>query len=203
MKSLIIAAIAFIIGGAYYVITTNRARKLSVNSDYLTVGQLLFPEHKDELGKFYNSYATDKATFISEYAVLLQNYENFDLEKLAPIEVLYIFGDSKEQIWFTDWRGEENEMEIETFIEEYLGHKVNWTKSSTLRLDYPEEDQRDGEFIIELFKRIDEDLQQYHKRLIFFSLGWDAHVFTAVDSKSFTNITTKMPSQFEGANELK
>jgi len=204
MKTVIIAAIIFIAIFAYRIIKANGGGKFLVNtSDYLEVGQLLFPNYKSDFDKFFISFASDKTKFLSEHDELLQDYDNFELEKLKAIEVLYIFGDSKKQLWLTDWRGEENEKEIESFIEKHLNQKVTWTNASKFRADNAKADQRDGGFVIELFKKVDTDLQQINQRLIFFSLGWDAYVFTTVDTKSFGQITTKMPSNFEGADKLR
>src|SRR5215204_4231529 len=204
MKTIIFAAIIFIAIFAYRFIKAKAGGKLLVsNSDYLEIGRLLFPNHKSEFDNFFNSFITDKAKFISEHDELLQDYDNFELEKLKAIEVLYIFGDSKKQLWLIDWKGEENEKEIESFVEKHLNKKITWTNASKFRSDNAKTDQRDGSFVIELFKQADKDLQQINRRLIFFSLGWDAYVFTAVDKKSFDHITTKMPSNFEGADKLR
>jgi hypothetical protein len=203
MRSIIIAAIVFIALFAYRILKANRGRKLLVTPDYLEVGQLLFPTYKSDFDNFFGSFASNKTEFLSEHEELLQDYDNFELEKLKAIEVLYIFGDSKKQLWLTDWRGEENESEIESFIEKHLNQKLAWTNTSTFRADNTKVDQRDGGFVIELFKKIDKDLQQINQRLIFFSLGWDSYVFTTVDTKSFDHIVSKMPSDFEGANQLK
>ena len=62
---------------------------------------------------FYNLYAADYEKFKPKYNTILKNYNNFDLENLKPIEILYIFGDNKKAINLIDWRGEENLYEIE------------------------------------------------------------------------------------------
>ena len=204
MKAIIFAAIILILIFAYQFIKANSGTKLlTSNSNYLEIGLLLFPNHKNEFESFFNSFTASKAKFISDYDELLQDYDNFELEKLKAIEVLYIFGDSKKQLWLTDWKGEENEKEIETFVEKHLNQKITWTNASKFRSDNAKTDQRDGNFVIDLFKQADKDLQQINRRLIFFSLGWDAYVFTTVDTKSFNQITTKMPSNFEGADKLR
>ena len=181
-----------------------RSGKLPVNNaEFLEAGQLLFPNHKPEFGKFFNSFINDKTKFISEYDELLQDYDNFEIEKLKAIEVLYIFGDGKKQLRMIDWRGEENEKEIEAFIEKRLKQKVTWTNAAKFRTDNAKADQRDGGFVIDLFKQIDKDLQLINQRLIFFSLSWDAYVFTTISTKSFEQITTKLPNHFEGADQLR
>lgn len=204
MKSVIIAAIVFVVVSVYRVIKAKGAGKLPVKpSDYLEIGQLLFPKYKSEFENFFRLFVSDKAKFLSAHDELLQDYNNVELEELKAIEALYIFGDSKKQLWLTDWRGEENEKEIESFIMKMLNQKVTWNNVSKFRADNVSESKRDGEFVIDLFKEADKDLRQIGQRLIFFSLGWDSYVFTCIDLKSFDQITSKMPRSFEGADQLR
>ena len=203
VKSLVVFVLTLLIIFSYRFVKARKGKLLANNSDFLEAGQLLFPNHKTEFVNFFNSFIADKAKFIFEHEELLQDYDNFELEKLKAIEVLYIFGDSKKQLWVTDWRGEENEKEIETFIEKHLNQKVTWANAAKFRTDNAKADTREGDFVIGLFKQIDKDLQQINQQLIFFSLGWDAYVFNTVDTKSFDQITTKLPSHFEGADKLR
>jgi hypothetical protein len=203
MRYVIIFLLTFLIFFTYRFVKAKSGKLLVSNSDFLGVGQLLFPNHQTEFENFLNSFLADKAKFISEHEALLQSYDNFELEKLKAIEVLYIFGDNKEQIWITDWRGEENQKEIENFVEKHLSQKVTWTNTLKFRADNAKADKRDGDFVVDLFKQVDKDLQQINQRLIFFSLDWDAYVFTTVDTKSFGQITSKLPNNFEGTDKLR
>jgi len=172
------------------------------NNDLLEAGQLLFSEFKPDFEVFLNLFLNDKKIFLADNQELLADYDNFELEKLMPIEVIYLFGDSKQKVGMTDWRGEENEREMEHFIEEKLKIKTVWTNVNELRKGADEEKQRDGEFIITLLKTIDKDLAPLNKRLILFDLGWDAYVYTVVDQVAYKTITDKCSAHFHGTDKL-
>jgi len=203
MKYIIIAILTIIIVGALQAFRNKKVNLLPNNSDLLEAGQLLFPELKSDFEVFYNKYLTDKTTFLTDNEEILEDYDNFELDKLKPIEVIYIFGDSKERLWMTDWRGEENEREIEQFIESKLKIKTDWTNVNVLRNGADEEKQRDGEFIIDLLKTIDKDLETLNKKLIFIDLGWDAYVYTVIDQVSYKTVTDKSGTLFHGTEKLK
>ena len=67
--------------------------------------------------------------------------DDFEIEKLKLTEVIYIFGDSKEKFWITDWRGEENKREIEQYIANKLKINPDWTNVNELRNGADEEKQ--------------------------------------------------------------
>ncbi len=102
-----------------------------------------------------------------------------------------------------DWQGEENEGEIETFMDENLQIKTEWKSVNDLRKTADEEKQRDGKFIIDLLKTFDKDLATLNKKLIFFDHGWDAYVFTVVDKTSYEAITDKFAPLFHGSEKLR
>lgn len=203
MKYIVIAILTIIIVGAIQAFRNKKGNLLINNSDLFEAGQLLFPQLQTDFDFFFNSFLKDKKSFLADNQELLEDYDNFELDNLKPIEVIYIFGDSKEKLWMTDWRGEENEREIENFIEDKLKIKSDWTKTNGLRKGADEEKQRDGEFIIDLLKNIDKDLEAMNKRLIFLDLGWDAYVYTVVDQYSYQTITDKFGTLFHGTEKLK
>ena len=180
--------------------------KLSVKAtdkELIDIGAMLFPKLKTDFETFINTYLKDKKRFIIENEELLEDYENFELDKLNPIQVIYIFGDSKGKLLMTDWRGEENEREIENFLEYQLQIKTDWKNVTDIRKGLEEEKQRDGLFIIDLLKTIDKDLETLNKRLIFLNLGWDAYVYTVIDQVSYKNITDKFGTLFHGTEKLR
>lgn len=184
----------------------NNNSKLSSKTNYeglIDIGTILFSGLKTDFETFFNTFLKDKKTFLTENEVLLEDYDNFELDKLKPIEVIYIFGDSKRKLWMTDWRGEENESEIENFLEDKLQVKTDWKNVKEIRKGVDEEKQRDGNFIIDLLKTIDKDLEPLNKRLIFLDLGWDAYVYTVVDQVSFKTITDKFGPLFHGTEKLR
>ena len=183
----------------------SESKSLNKTSDkeLIGIGPFLFSELNKDFENFFQTFLKDKIAFLKENEELLENYDNFDLSKLKPIEVIYIFGDSKEKLWMTDWHGEENEKEIENFLEEKLQIKTDWKNVNEIREGVNEERQRDGKFIIDLLKTIDKDLQPLNKRLVFLDLGWDAYVYTVVDQFSYENITDKFGTLFHGTEKLR
>ncbi|MCO4293172.1 hypothetical protein NF867_09875 [Solitalea sp. MAHUQ-68] len=170
------------------------------DSDLLRIGKLIFQNHKEEFDSFYNLYLHDKKKFSAQ-----KELQGFDLENLRPIDVLSIFGESKNLVHLIDWRGEEDEDKIETHIEEnILKEKHNWTNTNKLRLGVvSDEKQRNGKFIIDLFKSVDKDLQTINQRIIFLDLGSDAYAYMTVDSKTFDEIIISSPDNFHGTNKLR
>lgn len=203
MKYIVIAILTVIIVGAIQAFRNKKGNLLINNTDLLEAGQLLFPELKTDFEIFFNSFLKDKKIFLTDNQELLEDYDNFELDKLKPIEVIYIFGDSKKKLWMTDWRGEENEKEIENFFEDKLKIKTDWRNVNEIRKGVDEERQRDGKFIIDLLKTIDKDLETLNKRLIFLDLGWDAYVYTVVDQVSYKTITDKFGTLFHGTEKLR
>jgi len=177
---------------------SNKTKKEELSS----AGHYLFPDFAAEFVTFFNEYQNNKKRFISSNKSLLVGYDNFELEQLKPIEVLYIFGDSKQKVTITDWRGEENEREIEHFLENKLQIKTSWMNTKELRKAIDEKKQNDPEFVIALLKTIDKDLQPLKKRIIFFDLGWDSYVYTAVSHASYKMLTEKFGTFFHGTDKL-
>ena len=176
--------------------------KLNNDKELLQIGQLLFYKSKSEFETFYNSFLSDKKHFLSKNAEILESYDNFELKNLKGIEVIYIFGDSKQKLCMTDWKGEENEREIESFIENKLKIKTNWSDVNKFRKSINEEVYVKGEFIIDLLRAIDKDLNRVNKRLIFLDLDWDAYVFTVVEQNTYNKILEKSGVIFHGIEKL-
>ena len=176
--------------------------KLNNDKELLQIGQLIFQKRKSEFETFYSSFLADKKLFLSENAEILEHYDNFELENLKAIEVIYIFGDSKQQLCMIDWKGEENEREIESFIENKLKIKTNWSYVNKFRESSNEEMYGKGEFIIALLRAIDKDLNRLNKRLIFFNLNWDAYVFTVVKQTTYNKILQKSGLLLHGIEKL-
>lgn len=184
----------------------NNDSKLSVKTydkELIDIGTLLFPELKTYFETFFNTFLNNKKRFLTENKQLLEDYDNFQLDKLTPLEVIYIFGDSKEKLWMTDWRGEENEREIQNFLEDKLQIKTDWKNVNEIRKEVDEEKQKDGKIILDLLKTIDKDLEALNKRLIFLDLSWDAYVFTVVDQVSYKSITDNFGTLFHGTEKLR
>jgi hypothetical protein len=172
-------------------------------NELIEIGQYLFSECYSDYKTFINSYLIDKKAFLSQNKDLLSNYDNFELDKLKPLEAIYIFGDSKQKLFWNDWRGEENEREIENFLEVKLEISTDWMNVNKLRKGDDEDKQRDGKFIIDLLKIIDKDLEPLNKKLVFFNLDWDAYVYTVVDQTSHKQIIKRFGTFFHGIESLR
>jgi len=158
-------------------------------SQYLELGKLLFKSYKNDFEVFYNSY--------------LQAAKNGSYKSLKPIEALHEFADKNGLSLIIDWKGEENEEEIEDFIGSQINKTISWTNTGKLKEKNTGYVTRDGKFIIRLFKAIDKDLKEINKKLLFFDLGTDAYIFTVADSSTFRQITKIESKEFHGVEKLK
>jgi hypothetical protein len=181
---------------------SGRNRKKLKNDDLVEAGKYLFPDYFSDFEIFIKSFLQNKAKFILENKALLLGYDNFEMNKLKPIDVIYIFGDSKKLFNLADWRGEENESETEHFLEETFDIKSEWKNANRLRKGSDEDDQDEGGFIIDLFKAIDKDLKPLHKRLVFLDLGWDSYVYTIVEKSSHKILTERFGILVHGTENL-
>jgi hypothetical protein len=147
-------------------------------------------------------YLTDKTKFLNQNAELIKRSNILVSKNSKPIEILYLFTHAKYLTHLIDWKGEENEKEIETFVEKLLDKKINWFNTSKLRIDLSDPKRINNDFIVDLLKAADKDLRKIGYRLIFFEMGWDAYVYTIVESKVFNSVknTTK---DFYGTEKLK
>lgn len=170
--------------------------------DFLEIGKLIFIDNKNEFQSFFNLFISDRETFLQTYNDALEDYSNFELNKINSLEALYIFGDIREQLIITDWKGEENEKEIESFFETNLKIESDWSNSNKLRSIIDERNRIEGKFIVELLKAIDSDLRLINKKILFLNLEWDAYVYTVVDKNSYNKITEKDNSSFYGTEKM-
>jgi hypothetical protein len=166
--------------------------------EYQKIGELIFQNNIDEFNNLYNLYLNDHKGFKR----LKKEYKNFDIEKFEPIDIFFEFGNSKQLLLMTDWNGEENEKEIEIYLEEYLKQKLSWTNADNLIAQVKEEHRNKGEFIVDLFKALDEDLQTINKKLLFFDLG-DSYTYTVIDNKTYDEVISKSGKEIHGADKLK
>jgi len=176
---------------------SKKKKKNHADINFLYVGELIFADCKDEFHEFFNLYLSNKKNFQLKYKLDLQGNTN-----LKPIEILQAFGDFKQKLGLIDWRGEENINEIDKFIENQISKNLVWTDTVSLRASVDVSKQRDGQFIIKLFKSIDKDLQSIGYRLLFFDMEWDAYVFIPTSTEVFDKILEYAPSRFQSVDEL-
>lgn len=176
-----------------------RGNKNSEDIDFLSIGKLLYADCETEFELYYQLFESDIEGFKIKYRDF---FKDENISNLTPIEAFCLFGDHKKKLYFMDWRGEENEYEVENFIQTIVKEKINWTNSSKLRGVVDEESQRDGKFIIELYKSIDKDLKENNKKLIFLNTNDDSYVFKIVEIKIYNKIFSIAPTYFCGAENL-
>jgi len=202
MKSPIIGLLTVLILGAIQAYRRRKGKNKTSDAALLEAGRVLYAGDQQAFEDFFNLFLADKKKFVAEKENILADYF-FENDELRTIDVLYIFGDQHGKLVFTDWKGEENTREIEASIHQKLNLAPAWTHTDKLRATATEAQERDGKFIIELLKAIDRDLNAVNKQLLFFNLGWDAYVYTALDKATFTQIVALAPDDFHGANKLK
>ena len=162
------------------------------NTQFLGIARYLTAKNADEFDTFYNQYFRRKKDFIAQNLMLLKEYDNFDLDNLKPVELLYIFLSSKKLIGLIDWTGEENEYEIEDFLAKIIS-PPKWQNVQKFRNNTDNKKLKGDKFIRMLFKATDKDLQTINQRLVFLDMEWDAYVYTCINKKDFEAV---MKSQF-------
>jgi hypothetical protein len=154
-------------------------------SQYLELGKILFKDRAPEFEVYYNAYL--KA----------------DNKNLGPIEVLHEYADKNGLSLIIDWKGEENDREVEFFITSKIGKSISWTNSNIVREENKVDERRDEQFIIRLFKAIDKDLKVIDKKLLFFDLGTDSYIFTVTDTAVFKEIRKIESKDIHGSEKFK
>jgi hypothetical protein len=167
------------------------------------IGNMVFINYDNEFKAFHDLYLNSKKNFHMQAADLLINGEGFDLKNLQPAELLYLFANSKKLAQIIDWRGEENEGEILEFIEQLSEQRIAWTNTTPLRAGLSEVEQRDGKFIIKLFRSINKDLKAVGYQLMFFDLQWDAYVYMLIPAKTFGQYAGITPEELKGIVKLR
>mgnify|MGYP001449074055 CR=1 FL=1 len=192
--------ILFLILGALFTgIFTKQKNTKNTKEKFDTkqVGQLLFPDLKADFEDYLTLYKTNKSGFRKKY-----KKHQKDIEDFTELNLIQSFGDIKQKLGFIDWKGEEDEFEIDHYIEGQVQKEITWTNSNLLRNYISIDKQRDGKFIVKLFQAMDKDLQLLNFRLIFLNMGWDAYIFLPVTQNTFDKLFELAPNQFESANEL-
>ncbi|MBK6475178.1 MAG: hypothetical protein IPF95_10790 [Flavobacteriales bacterium] len=151
---------------------------------YFDIGKIIFSQYKAEFEAYYTYYLNNQT------------------RKFRPIDALAAFADNKGLSLVIDWRGEENEGEIEEFINSKVD-TLRWPNTVELREQYLGRETRDGKFIIRLFKALEKDLKQLNHQLLFFDLGGDSYVFIITDATTFKNIMKSKDIDLHGAGKLR
>jgi hypothetical protein len=175
------------LSGIYLKREERKAKKQETSKkyEYLEVGKLLFKNHSTDFEVFYNAHL------------------NAGKKNIRGIESLNDFADQKKLTLMIDWRGEENDGEVEAFIGTQIDATISRTYTNDCRAKYKDDDTGNSEFIIHLFKAIDKDLKGLHKKIIFFDLGTDSYIFTVTDTTTFKEIMKHERVNFYGTEKLK
>jgi hypothetical protein len=150
------------------------------DKDFLSIAKTIRPTFKTEIDSFFKSFK----------------------DGTKPIDLFYNFMEDKNQVLTVDWRGEENEGEIETFIESLNQEQIEWTKVNELIEGQLKRKVSDDKFIIKLFKSIDMDLQNINTRLLFLNIDGDSYVFTTVDTETYKKVLDNLGKEFYGVDKL-
>lgn len=154
-------------------------------SAFLEVGKILFQKHENEFIAFYNSYLKEK--------------NSTD----RAIDILIEFAELKEIGLLIDWRGEENEFEIQEFISQQINKEISWKNADLLRGKHGDKDLNNGDFVIKLFKAIDKDLMSHELKLLFLDTGGDSYYLMIVKNNIYQEIIAKKLNDFHGVSKLK
>lgn len=166
----------------------------------LELGKLVYSSEVAEYELFFKAYITDEEKFSIEHLALME--EN-GIDELEPLDVCYLFGCHKDLVGYIDWKGEENMGEVEALIENQIKEiKIKWSMVKKFRELNFNRDQRDGNYIIDLFKEADKDLALLELQLLFFDLGSDGYAFKVVSSSNFKKIVELSPMGFHGTERL-
>ena len=170
--------------------------------DYLQIGKLIYPEDEKEIGELFESFRSNQQRFLRRNKKLLEYYGFNELND--EFSLLFFYGEYKELLKSIDWRGEEDENEVEVFIEKRLPQtKIDWSHTNRLREEYKDSDQHDGSFIIKLFKSVDMDIRHTGQRLLFFDTGSDFYAFIVLSAANVDKVNSIAPRQFMKASDLK
>jgi hypothetical protein len=108
----------------------------------------------------------------------------------------------KAQIVNIDWSGEENEGEIQNFLEKANQQTITWTKVNDLREKQKITLDSSDEFLIKLLKAIDDDIKKIDRQLLFLKTDGDSYSFTSVDERTYRKALTQSKGDFFGTDKL-
>jgi hypothetical protein len=104
---------------------------------------------------------------------------------MSLLDFILLFGDHEDEILTIDWRGEENEGEIQKWCEEKLGYNVNWDKVKQLKAGNIKVS------IEKLIQVINNDLNTINYNLIVFDSANDSFELAVISTENL-NILVKL-----------
>ncbi len=158
-----------IVFAAIYDLFVKRKSKKE-NSIFLEITQHLLANDYLEFQEFTDLYKSNYNKFQAKNEELVKRNNYLDFKKLQPVELLYLFQHSKQKICITDWKGEENDFEIQAFLETILNNPF-WEYTTTFRKTVYKKNVGDNQYLIGLLKSIDKDLQINGYKLLFLNMN--------------------------------
>lgn len=146
----------------------------------IQIGKLLFESKRTRFEEYVNTYKTNKHNFKMIYVDDFSGID--DIKEMTSLDFILLFGDYADEILTIDWRGEENEGEIQKWCEEKLGHPVNWTQVENFRKE------ENNTSIESLIKTINSDLNQINYSLIVFDSANDSFELAVISNKNLKTI---------------
>lgn len=200
MKTLLILGVVALLVGLRYF-KSNGSVLPRASSKFLETGLLLFSDRAEEYKAYIDLFRNNQDSFLEQYEEKLDEY-GFD--NLTEFDAFRTFGDMYGYLMYMDWRGEENEREVEDFVEMKLAGKViPWFKTDALREENAGKEQADGKFIIKLYKTIDEDLREQGHALLFLAVDGDGYSFMVATLDELEKAKELSPVHILTASELR
>jgi hypothetical protein len=153
----------------------------------------LFDDKAGGFQEYMNLFASDKKQFNIKYSDTFED-TGLELEDLKLIDLITSFGVFENKILIIDWRGEENEGEIQKFCEEKTGRKIEWNNVSRL-LDKSRNNTD------QLLKSINKDLNENNYQLVFMNRSNDSFELSAVTLENLMSIKKIKKDLFKEGNK--
>lgn len=144
------------------------------------LGKLLFADKGAQFEKYVSLYANDKTAFKMTYGEVFDDW-GIELKDIKLIDLIISFGEMEEKILIIDWRGEENEGEIQAFCEKILGRSIIWDSVKELK-----DASRNNAH--QLLENINKDLSKINHQLIFMNTSNDSYELTVVSKENLLAI---------------
>ena len=154
---------------------------------HLEIGKIIYPKNDNEISSCFNLFKDNKKKFKKDFKMLIDDYE-FDSDNGSLTELLFSYGDWKNKTIYIDWRGEENEGEIEEYILEIIENKINFKNTTELRKKSVDIEQRDGKYIKQLLLNINKDLNVAGYEVLYFNIDWDGYGFIIAEKSEVQKI---------------
>jgi len=147
----------------------------------LKIGDLLFKDDSDEFRKYVNLFVNEKEKFKEKYE---SDFEEIGIEfnDIKLLDLVIQFGVDANKILIIDWRGEENDGEVQDFCEEILKCKIDWEEVNQFKVKERESD------VLVLFEKINADLSQLGYTLIFSTNSNDSYEIGVTKIENFDKI---------------